>query len=79
MEEIIKSLTSLDSQIEDAKRSIAIKEGRLEETMKQLVNEFGLLSVEEAEGVEQSEKVELGTMEKDIRQRFSELKEGYDW
>jgi len=79
MEEIIKSLTSLDKQIEDAKRNIAIQEGRLEETVKQLKDEFGLDTIVEAEELEMKEKAELESLSKDIEQRFSKLKKKYEW
>ena len=79
MEEIIESLTSLDKQIEDAKRNIAVQEGRLEETVKQLKDEFGLDTIVEAEELEMKEKAELESLSKDIEQRFSKLKEKYEW
>ena len=79
MKEIIKSLTSLDKQIEDAKRNIAVQEGRLEETVKQLKDEFGLDTIVEAEELEMKEKAELESLSKDIEQRFSKLKEKYEW
>ena len=79
MEEIIKSLTSLDKQIEDAKRNIAVQEGRLEETVKQLKDEFGLDTIVEAEELEMKEKAELESLSKDIEQRFSKLKKKYEW
>ena len=79
MKEIIKSLTSLDKQIEDAKRNIAVQEGRLEETVKQLKDEFGLDTIVEAEELEMKEKAELESLSKDIEQRFSKLKKKYEW
>ena len=79
MKEIMKSLTSLDKQIEEAKRSVAVQEGRLEETVKQLKDEFGLDTIVEAEELEKKEKAELESLSKDIEQRFSKLKEKYEW
>jgi len=79
MKEIMKSLTSLDKQIEDAKRNIAVQEGRLEETVKQLKDEFGLDTIVEAEELEMKEKAELESLSKDIEQRFSKLKKKYEW
>ena len=79
MKEIMKSLTSLDKQIEEAKRNIAVQEGRLEETVKQLKDEFGLDTIVEAEELEMKEKAELESLSKDIEQRFGKLKEKYEW
>ena len=79
MKEIMKSLTSLDKQIEEAKRNVAIQEGRLEETVKQLKDEFGLDTIVEAEELEMKEKAELESLSKDIEQRFSKLKKKYEW
>ena len=79
MKEIMKSLTSLDKQIEEAKRNVAVQEGRLEETVKQLKDEFGLDTIVEAEELEMKEKAELESLSKDIEQRFSKLKKKYEW
>ena len=79
MEEIIKSLTSLDKQINDAKRNLAVQEGRFAEVEKQLKNEFGLSTIEEAEKENTNAKTENEQLEKQIRQNFEGLKNQYDW
>lgn len=79
MEEIIKSLSSLDKQIEEAKRNVAIQEGRMRETTKQLKDEFGLDNIEDAIQEEQKEKIELESLAKDIKERFINLKSQYEW
>jgi len=79
MEEIIKSLTDLEQQIEEAKRNVAVQEGRRSETLNQLKNEFSLNSIEDAISEETKENVDIEKLEKEIRQGFSSLKEKYNW
>ena len=79
MEEIIKSLTDLEQQIEEAKRNVAVQEGRRSETLNQLKNEFSLNSIEDAISEEAKENVDIEKLEKEIRQGFSSLKEKYNW
>jgi len=79
MEEITKSLTSLEKQIEDAKRNVAVQEGRKTETLSQLKNEFSLETIDEAAAEEERENQEFQDLEKEIRREFSALKEKYHW
>lgn len=79
MDEIIKSLSSLDKQIEEAKRNVAIQEGRMKETSKQLKDEFGLDNIEDAIQEEQKERIELELLSKDIETKFADLRSKYEW
>jgi len=79
MDEITQSLTSLEKQIEDAKRNVAIQEGRRTETLNQLKNEFSLETIDEAVAEEERENLKFQNLEKEIRQGFSALKEKYNW
>jgi len=79
MEEIIKSLTSLDKQINDAKRNLAIQEGRFMEGEKQLKNEFDLSTIENAEKENTDAKIENEQLKNKIIQKFEDLKNQYDW
>ncbi len=79
METIIKSLTDLEKQIEEAKRNIAVQEGRKAETLNQLKNEFSLDTIEEAISEEAKESIAIDKLEKEIRQGFASLKEKYNW
>ena len=79
MDEIIKSLSSLDKQIEEAKRNVAVLEGRQEELLKHLKTEFGFNSIGEAEDCLMVLKEELSTEEESIKNKFISLKERYVW
>ena len=79
MEEIIKSLTSLDKQINDAKRNLAVQEGRFMEGEKQLKNEFDLSTIENAEKENTDAKIENEQLKNKIIQKFENLKNQYDW
>ncbi len=79
MEDIKKSLEELDKQIESAKRNVAVAEGRQTEYDKQLKENFGLNTIKAAEEFETQERTALEISEKEIRQRFTKLKEEYEW
>jgi predicted nucleic acid-binding Zn-ribbon protein len=76
---IITELDSLQKEIDSAKKNAAVFEGRLQESMKRLKDDFGLDSLAEAEKeVEKLEK-EISIMEQDIQTKFASLKETYAW
>lgn len=79
MDDIIKSLENLDTQIQDAKRNVAVQEGRLKENLQQLKNEFDIDTVEDAVKQEIILGTEIETLKKDIETKFAKLKEQYDW
>lgn len=79
MDDIIKSLENLDTQIQDAKRNVAVQEGRLKENLQQLKNEFDIDTVEDAVKQEIILGTEIETLNKDIETKFAKLKEQYDW
>ncbi len=79
MEEIIKSLSSLDKQIEDAKRNVAVQEGRMKETMQQLKNEFDIDNIEDAIKMEGESEIELEKIKINIETKFADLRAEYEW
>lgn len=79
MDEIIKSLESLDRQIQDAKRNVAVQEGRLKENLQQLKNEFNIDNLDDAIKEESILLSKIEIDKKQIEEKFAKLKEQYDW
>ena len=79
MKNIQLELGRLKKGIDEAKNNKAKLEGREQELLAQLKNDYGLASVEDAE----KEVVKLKSLvvkrEEDIRKQFDILKSEYDW
>lgn len=79
MNEIITELNKLKSGIDEAKKQVSNLEGRKEEALKRLKDEFHLNTVELAEKWLAKTGESLQKQEKEIKVRFERLKEQYEW
>lgn len=76
---IMDELDKLQKEIDAAKKNAATFEGRLQESMKRLKDDFGLDSIEKAEEEAASLKEEIAALETDVQTRLKTLKESYAW
>uniref|UniRef100_A0A6M3IQF3 Putative host-nuclease inhibitor protein n=1 Tax=viral metagenome TaxID=1070528 RepID=A0A6M3IQF3_9ZZZZ len=76
---ITDELDKLQKEIDTAKKDAAIFEGRLQESMKRLKEDFGLESVEEATKEIGRLKTEIVSLEADVEKGITSLKENYQW
>lgn len=78
-EEIKNKLQSLERQINEAKTTVANLEGREEELLKRLKEEFKVKSLPEAVKLLSKLEEEIATKEKTIKDKFAELQAQYEW
>jgi len=76
---ITDELDKLQKEIDAAKKNAATFEGRLQESMKRLKDDFGLDSVEKAEEESERLKEEIASLDEDVQIRLKSLKETYAW
>jgi predicted nucleic acid-binding Zn-ribbon protein len=76
---ITEELNSLQKEIDSAKKNAAIFEGRIQESMKRLKDDFGLKTIAEASKKAEELKSEISILEEEIFAKFKELKETYAW
>lgn len=76
---IEKEVHNIKGQIEEAKRSEAIFEGRIQESVRRLKEEYGLENTDVAKKELGKLKVELGKLEEKAKDQFDNLKETYQW
>lgn len=76
---IADELDKLQKEIDAAKKNAATFEGRLQESMKRLKDDFGLDSIEKAEEEASNLKEEIDSLETDVQTRLKDLKESYAW
>ncbi len=79
MKEIIRSLDSLSTKIETAKKTVNQLEGRKEELIKRLQKEFEVNTIEEAKNLLQEFKEYEQDLTKMIEKNYKELQEAYKW
>jgi len=79
MNNITKELTNLIEQVDEAKQKVSVLRGREEESLKRLKEELGSDSVEKASKWLGKEETDIEKIDKDITQKFEELKENYAW
>lgn len=79
MEKIIKELTSLKKGIDEAKTNIAKLDGREQETLTQLKNNYDLSSIEEIETEINKLTKEETTIAKIIEEDYKSLREIAEW
>jgi len=79
MNDIIKELNRLKSNIDDSKTQIAILTDRKEEALRRLRVDHGLKDLTAAEKWLERNKLELEKQEKLIRKSFEKLNEQYKW
>ena len=77
--DINKELDNLQREIDVAKKSAATAEGRIQESMKRLKDDFDLKSIDEAKKEIAGIEGKMNSLEKDIQERFVSLKETYSW
>lgn len=79
MEEVIRELSELKTEIDKAKQERAELVGARKQRLSQLKGEFGLSDKKAAEG----ELNTLGTKKKEVEEKihagFTKLKEEYEW
>ena len=78
MNKILEDLEKLSKQIENSKLQKASLSGKLEEQMKTL-KELGFRSIVEAKKALVTQQAELSKLEKQIEEKYSLLKENYEW
>jgi predicted nucleic acid-binding Zn-ribbon protein len=76
---IMEELDKLQKEIDAAKKNAATFEGRLQESMKRLKDDFGLDSIEKAEEEAEKLKEEIADLETDMQTRLKDLQETYAW
>ncbi len=76
---VIDELERLQKEIDNAKKNAAILEGRLQEAIKRLKEDFGLDSVEEATKEVGKLKNTIEELKVDIETKFFSLKDKYAW
>ena len=76
---ITDELDKLQKEIDAAKKNAATFEGRLQESMKRLKDDFGLDSIEKAEEEAAKLKEEITSLETDVQTRLKTLRETYAW
>lgn len=79
MEKIIKDLTSLKKGIDEAKTNIAKLDGREQETLSQLKNNYNLSSIEEIEKEIAKLTKEEAVLIKIIEEDYKSLREIAEW
>jgi len=79
MDNTVKELERLKTSIDEAKKQVAVMQGREEESLKRLKEEHGLNSLSAAEKWLEKSKVALIKMEEDIEISFNKLKGEYEW
>jgi hypothetical protein len=77
--QVQKDLLDLKKGIDEAKINQAKLRGREEELLNQLKKDHGLSSVEEASKKVLTLEASRASIEKNIIDKYSELKEKYDW
>lgn len=77
--QVQKDLLDLKKGIDEAKINQAKLKGREEELLNQLKKDHGLSSVEEASKKVLTLEASRASIEKNIIDKYSELKEKYDW
>ena len=77
--QVQKDLLDLKKGIDEAKINQAKLKGREEELLNQLKKDHGLSSVEEASKKVLTLEASRASIEKNIINKYSELKEKYDW
>ena len=79
MDNTVKELERLKTSIDEAKKQVAVMQGREEESLKRLKEEHGLNSLSAAEKWLEKSKSTLIKMEEEINASFTKLKEEYEW
>ena len=76
--QIIKELEELGDAIDDAKRDKAQAEGRLQSIVKSLQQTYGISEDELDQDIERTNK-RKSRVEDELQERYTKLKEEYEW
>jgi len=76
---IMEELDKLQKEIDAAKKNAATFEGRLQESMKRLKDDFGIDSIEKAEEAAENLKDEIASLDEDVKTRLKALQETFAW
>jgi len=68
-----KKLVSLMEQIEEGVSEINKLEGRKEEITEQLINQYGLRDIKEAENFVEKSKTNLNNLREEIERKYDEI------
>lgn len=79
MKDILKDLAQLKKGIDEAKTNISKLDGREQETVKQLQSAEKLSTLEEAKSLYADLEKQEQTLIAEIKGKYKELKEQYDW
>jgi len=79
MSNIAQDLTRLMEKIEVAKKQKASLEGQQIEILRQLKIKYGVNSFEEAQELLKEKESSVNDLEKEIKNKFDELKSNYNW
>jgi len=79
MSNIAQDLTRLMEKIEVAKKQKASLEGQQIEILRQLKIKYGVNSFEEAQELLKEKESSVNDLEKEIKDKFDELKSNYNW
>jgi len=79
VKKILDDLNQIKKKIEEAKREKAKYEGRLDELMKRLKEEFGIKSVQQARKKLTILEKKVDSLEEEIESRLQELKTKCNW
>ena len=79
MEKITQELNRLKKSIDEAKKSVANLQGRKDESLKRLKEEFAFTSIDSAQKWVLKAEKELQKADTEIKARFTKLKENYEW
>lgn len=79
MDDIIKSLSKLNEEINSAKTNLAILESKKEDALKELKDRFGVKSVEAAERLVAAKNAEVKKLKDSIEKKFKTLQDEYQW
>lgn len=79
MKDIEQRLINLKKAIEEDKAKKAKLEGAVEELQKQLEQNYGITTVEEAEKLKKKYEKDIEKNEKEITEKFARLQKLYEW
>ncbi len=79
MSDILRELERLDKEIKNAEKDISTEEGKVSAYMETLEKEYGLTSIVDAEAELHRLTDEKVMLDGQINEKFSTLKEQYNW
>lgn len=77
LDQIEKDLGKFQKLATNLDREIASNEGKLDTILEQLKNEFGVLTIDEADKTLEEMKTQVEILEKEISEKMTDLNEKY--